>query len=226
MPSASHRAGTDDTGEPAIRRVSSARDKELLLRLRDLVYVQDQGRIDAPEDLTESFDLFDAKAVHLLAEQDGEPVGTIKVVPDSELGLPCEQMVTLDGYRPGRRLVEFGHLMTIPRVRSRRIGMDLMREALLLARSDFGATHVVGDFFAEDTGDGLRGFYTALGFTPLAPVYRDARFKDAPPSVVGALDLAAAARRQADRAGAPRELALLDFFFHDYDRRAHTAAPR
>src|SRR4051794_7372389 len=195
-------------------------DKAALLRLRDLVYVRDQGRLGDVDDMAGTFDRFDSRAVYLLAEERSgsvaEPVGTVKIVEDSPLGLPCEDMVDLAGFRPGKRLAEFGHLMTIPQIRNRNVGMRLMREALMHSVTRLGATHVLGDFFAEADGS-LRGFYTDLGFVGLGEPYQDARFKDAPLSVVGALDLEQAAARCRDGAGSAQQQALLRYFFHDYD---------
>src|SRR5882757_3415352 len=94
-------------------------DKEVLLFLRDAVYVQDQGRLADSGDMTATFDRFDDQAVYILAEQDGEPIGTVKVIADSLAGLPCEDMIDIsevrgaDGNRA--RLAEIGHLMTVPK---------------------------------------------------------------------------------------------------------------
>lgn len=198
----------------AFREAASPADKASVLRLRELVYVEDQGRLVDATDTADTFDRFDGRAVYLLAHDGTEAVGTIKVVPDSEAGLPCDDVVDVEPLRPGNRLVEFGHLMTVPRARNRSIGMALMREALILGLTRYGATHVLGDFFAEQNG-ALREFYTEIGFVPVGAPYPDTRFAGAPLSVVAVLDLADAARRA--RTGAGRRSALLQYFFHDYD---------
>ncbi|MFC4502407.1 MULTISPECIES: GNAT family N-acetyltransferase [Streptomyces] len=191
-----------------------------VLRLRDAVYVQDQERLADAADTAGTFDRFDGQAQYIVGYRGDEPVGTIKVVPDSPLGLPCDDTVDLTALRPGNRLVEFGHLMTLPAVRSQNIGMVLMREALVHSVRAHRATHILGDFFVDDSG-GLRDFYREIGFTALHEPYRDIRFQGAPLSLVAVLDTADAVRRA--RTGEHRGSRLLQFFFGDYD--TYAAAP-
>jgi len=205
------------TDTVSFRVAQSPADKRDVLALRDQVYVQDQGRLADVSDTAATFDRFDRQAVYILAEADAEPVGTIKVVPDSPAGLPCEDMVDLASLRAGNRLVEFGHLMTLPHARNQRIGLGLMRAALVFSLAEHGATHVLGDFFAEQDGS-LRGFYTQIGFAAVGTPYQDTRFQGAPLSVVAVLDLADAGARAGTEAGARNR--LLQFFFHDYDEHA------
>ncbi|GHF52403.1 hypothetical protein GCM10010218_37330 [Streptomyces mashuensis] len=194
-----------------------------VLRLRDAVYVRDQGRLADAADTAATFDRFDPHADYVLAYAGDEAIGTVKVVPDSDAGLPCEDMVDLGPLRTaGNRLTEFGHLMTLPEVRGRKVGMALMREALVHSVSVHGATHVLGDFFADEEAGGLRGFYLEIGFTAVQEPYRDTRFQGAPLSVVGVLDVRAAAARARTAAGA--DVPLLQYFFHDYAAYADRTA--
>ncbi|MER5515493.1 MULTISPECIES: GNAT family N-acetyltransferase [unclassified Streptomyces] len=204
-------------GSLSLRLVRSAADRNAVLRLRDSVYVHDQGRLADAADTAETFDRFDDRAEYILGCLDAEPVGTIKVVPDSAAGLPCDDVVDLAGIRPGHRLVEFGHLMTLPEVRHHRIGMALMREALVHSVREHRVTRVLGDFFADDSG-GLRSFYTQLGFVPVGRPYPDTRFQGAPLSVVGMLDIDHAVRLARTPEG--RAVQGLQYFFGDYDTHA------
>ncbi|MFI6448424.1 N-acyl amino acid synthase FeeM domain-containing protein [Kitasatospora sp. NPDC050543] len=185
-----------------------------VLRLRDAVYVQDQGRLADATDTAETFDRFDAHAEYILAYDGDQALGTVKIVPDSAAGLPCDDVVDLTALRARGRLVEFGHLMTLPQVRGQEIGMSLMRQGLVHSVAVHGATHVLGDFFVDD-GGGLRGFYRAIGFVAMHEPYEDVRFQGAPLSLVGMLDVRAAAALAGTAAGADNR--LLQYFFHDYD---------
>jgi putrescine aminotransferase len=207
-------APPDDEPVITIRVARTADDKRAILALRDSIYVQDQNRLVDVADMTSTFDRFDPYAVYLMALDGAEPIGCVKVVPDSPAGLPCEDTVDLARARNVGPIVEFGHLMTLPRVRHRSIGQRLMRSALVYSIREHGAAGVVGDFFIDDVGR-LRAFYTMIGFEAVGEPYRDVRFKDAPLSVVAWLDLAAAARRVATATGKAAE--LLHYFFHDYD---------
>lgn len=192
-----------------------------VMRLREAVYVQDQHRLADIGDTASSFDRFDAQSQYIVGYQDGAVVGTIKVVPDSPAGLPCDDVTDLMALRPGNRLVEFGHLMTVPEARGAGIGMKLMREALVYGLRTHRVTHIIGDFFVDDHDGGLRDFYAEIGFRPLRGPYRDERFHDAPLSMVAVLDVAEAARRTATEEG--RRSRLLQYFFHDYAHHAKEA---
>lgn len=202
-------------GEVTFRIVASASDEAAVLSLRDAVYVQDQGVLADVGQTANTFDRY--KAVYILADEGGTPVGTIKVIPDSPAGLPCDSVADVTGLRRRGRLVEFGHLMTLPRSRGQAIGLGLMREALIYSVQAHRATHIIGDFFVS--GDGaLRDFYIGLGFVPLGKPYQDDRFTGSPLSVVAALDIADAVRRcQSSDAGAARRLW---YFFGDYEKYA------
>jgi GNAT superfamily N-acetyltransferase len=206
------------------RVASSALDRARVLRLRETVYVHDQARLGDVNDMATTFDRFDANAVYLLALHGDVPIGAIKVCRDADGGLPCEDIVDLGQLRSNGRPVEFGHLMTIPRMRNQAVGLGLMRAALVHSVVEYRSTHVVGDFFIDDVGR-LRAFYTMIGFVPVGEPYRDERFKGAPLSVVALLDLNAAAARRHTATG--REQALLHYFFHDYDQLiARATEPR
>ncbi|MFD9903058.1 GNAT family N-acetyltransferase [Streptomyces sp. NPDC059063] len=195
-------------------------DKADVLRLRDAVYVGDQGRLADAGDTAATFDRFDPYAEYIVGYDDGRPVGTVKVVPDTEAGLPCDDTVDLSGLRDGNRLVEFGHLMTLPEMRHREIGMALMREAVIHSARTHDMTHILGDFFVDDS-EGLRGFYKEIGFFALHEPYEDHRFKGSPLSLVAALDVTEAVRRARTPEG--KKSRLLQYFFGDYDhyKRAH-----
>ncbi|WP_405846985.1 N-acyl amino acid synthase FeeM domain-containing protein [Streptomyces sp. NBC_01518] len=204
-----------------LRTAHASADKDILLNLRDQVYVRDQGRLGDAHDTALTFDRFDPYAEYIIAEESTDsgigPVGTVKIVADSEIGLPVDEMVDVGHLRQsGHRLVEFGHLMTIPRVRNRHIGLQLMRAALIHSLVRFRATHVLGDFFAEADGS-LRTFYRQLGFVQVGSSYQDQRFKGGPLSVTGVLDLADAAERARTAGDQQDATSLLHYFFHDYD---------
>lgn len=196
-----------------IRIAATPAEHKDVIRLREAVYVQDQHRLATVADTAATFDRFDGQACYITGYLDGGPVGTIKVVPDAGC-LPCDDVVDLSELRPGHHLVEFGHLMTLPECRQQGIGMKLMREALRYSVREHGVTHIIGDFFAEESGK-LRAFYTEIGFVPLREPYLDARFYGEPLSVVAVLDVAAAVRRSRSPEG--RANKLLQYFFHDYD---------
>lgn len=188
-----------------------------VILLRDAVYVQDQGRLADTADTAATFDRFDGTAEYIVGYLDGVAVGTVKVVPDSPSGLPCDDTVDLSLLRPRNRLVEFGHLMTLPKLRNQEIGLALMRQALVHSVRRHRVTHIIGDFFVDDSG-GLRTFYRDLGFVALGEPYADERFQGAPLSLVATLDVHGAA--QAARDDVHRGNRVLQYFFGDYDTYA------
>ncbi|MEU2420823.1 GNAT family N-acetyltransferase [Streptomyces sp. NPDC007851] len=189
-----------------------------VLRLREAVYVQDQERLTDTSQTAATFDRFDAHSFYIVAYSGAEPIGTVKIVPDSAAGLPCEDVADVGKLRAEHRLVEFGHLMTLPDVRNNRVGMRLMREALVHSVRVHDVTCVLGDFFVDDLEGRLRDFYTEIGFFPVHGPYRDTRFTGAPLSMVAALDVPDAARRC--RAAGADGSRVLRYFFQDFDAYA------
>jgi predicted GNAT family N-acyltransferase len=198
------------------REVTDEAGMRDVISLRDRVYVADQGRLSSVDDTRDTFDKYDAHGTYLVAYSGGTPVGTVKVIRDSELGLPCESTATLtvdlSPLRKHGRLVEFGHLVSAPEVRSQGIGMKLMRHALMFSVRKLRATHIFGDFFAEADGS-FQPFYARVGFKPVSEPYRDVRFTGSPLSIVGMVDISEAL--QIWRQGSESQRKLLDFFFAD-----------
>lgn len=112
--------------------------------IRRRVFIEEQNVPEALE-----LDELDATAVHLLATQDGRPVGTARLL--------------IDG-----KTAKIGRVAILPELRGTGAGAALMRAALeeLRARgvrtAKLGAqTHAIG-------------FYERLGFTVYGPEYDDA----------------------------------------------------
>ncbi|ATL25317.1 N-acyl amino acid synthase FeeM domain-containing protein [Streptomyces formicae] len=201
------------------RRARTPAEDADVLRLREAVYVRDQERLTDTAQTADTFDKFDARAYYLLAYAGSEAIGTIKIVPDSPAGLPCEDVADIGRLRSaGHRLVEFGHLMTLPGVRNRKVGMRLMREALVHSVRTHQVTCIMGDFFTDDGEGRLRDFYTGIGFVPVHGPYLDPRFTGAPLSMVAALDVPEAVRL-CKELGAEGN-AVLRYFFQDFDEYA------
>jgi predicted GNAT family N-acyltransferase len=98
----------------AVRR---ARDEERpgIMRLRHAVFCEEQG---VPPEL--EHDGLDATAIHLVALQGGEVVGTCRLIPEG-------------------RVVRLGRMAVAASHRGRGIGADLLRVAHEAAREEGGA---------------------------------------------------------------------------------------
>lgn len=112
--------------------------------IRRRVFIEEQN---VPEEL--ELDDLDATAVHLLATQDGRPVGTARLLIEGETA-------------------KIGRVAILPELRGTGAGAALMRAALDelrargVTRAKLGAqTHAIG-------------FYERLGFTVYGPEYDDA----------------------------------------------------
>lgn len=201
---------------PGVEFTTVACDDASVRHLREIVYVVDQQRLLDSAEMADTFDRYDRTSRYILAMLDGEPVGTVKVIGDSPAGLPCGEHVDIERLRAHHRTAEVGHLLTVPAVRQRRIGMGLMRQALVHAVRSLGATHILADFFANaEDGGQLRPFYVTIGFRPVGEPFRDERFQGSPLSRVGVLDVPAAAAATRVATGEQRD--LMEFFYGDYD---------
>jgi len=228
--------GTEMTAAPAapatpseitVREVTSDEGMRDVIALRERVYVADQGRLNSVDDTKDTFDKYDQHGTYLVAYRQAMPIGAVKLIRDSELGLPCESTakltVDLAEFRANGRLVEFGHLVSTPEVRSQGVGMHLMRHGFMFSVGKLKATHILGDFFADADGN-FQPFYSRIGFRPISEPYRDVRFAGSPLSIVGLVEIAAAFKIW--REGSEGQRKVLDFFLSDYDQFATTAATR
>ena len=125
-------------------RIAVTDDIATCRALRRVVFIEEQGVSEADE-----LDDLDGVAVHLLATVDGRPMGSARIVPGKGYG-------------------KIGRVCVLAEARGTGLGAALMREAvqecrrLGLKTARLGAqTHALG-------------FYEALGFEAVGPVFDDA----------------------------------------------------
>ncbi|MBQ4825575.1 GNAT family N-acetyltransferase [Leisingera sp. HS039] len=120
-------------------------DLETCFALRHQVFVVEQG---VP--LEEEQDTLDASATHLLAVQDGDPVGTARIVFKGDTA-------------------KIGRVCVLQSTRGNGLGAKLIEAAVETARTKPGISKA-------KLGAQLHaiGFYEKLGFTAFGPVYDDA----------------------------------------------------
>ncbi|WP_369790334.1 aminotransferase class III-fold pyridoxal phosphate-dependent enzyme [Rouxiella sp. WC2420] len=194
--------------------IKATGDLTEVLKIRHKVYVEEASRLNHVDDTLSSFDRFDNYCVYIIAKIDNQPVATVKVITDSPIGLPCDEFADLSKYRrPQHHLYEFGHLISLPTVRNDKLGPAMMRAALIYAVNR-GATHILGDFFADGTQQDLHYYYKNLGFIAACHPYRDPRFTGAPLSIIGLLDISQSYSLYLR--GSRVQKRLLHYFYNDY----------
>lgn len=125
--------------------ITGTEDLATCLTLRHQVFVDEQG---VPEE--EEQDAHDATATHLLAVQNGQPVGTARIVF-------------------GGDTAKIGRVCVLQSQRGTGLGARLIEAAVAVARQQPGITRA-------KLGAQLHaiGFYEKLGFAAFGPVYDDA----------------------------------------------------
>ena len=125
--------------------ISVTNNHEACFALRHQVFVGEQG-VPVEEELDE----LDAEATHILATNDGVPVGTARVVFQDEVA-------------------KIGRVCVLKSTRGTGLGADLIKAAVQLAKDQPGVTKA-------KLGAQLHalGFYEKLGFSAYGPVYLDA----------------------------------------------------
>jgi N-acyl amino acid synthase FeeM len=169
-------------------REAGPQDAGHIQKLRETIYVSAENRIGEVDDFAGSFDRYNDYSKWFVAISEGCAVGVVKVIRDSELGLPYE-IVLGRGKRDAKEVyAEIGHLLSISGPQSQPVVLGLMREAFAYCSNELGATHVVGDVFVDKRrGD---AFYHRIGFTTLHGPYKDDRFINAPMSAIVVLKVA------------------------------------
>ena len=125
--------------------ISETRDIALCRHLRRVVFIDEQGLSEADE-----LDDQDDTAIHLLAQVDGDPIGTARLLIQGDTG-------------------KIGRVCVLVLLRHQGIGAALIRAAIDRLRGEPGValaklgaqTHAIG-------------FYESLGFAAFGPVYDDA----------------------------------------------------
>lgn len=173
-----------------IEKVVSDRDWEAVIQLRQKVYVESDSRISEVSSFAETFDRFNRQAAYFLAFRQDQPIGTLKLIDDSEQGLPCEEIASLAHLKKLGRCVEVGHLIVLPEFRKSRVSMYLFREATHYSASQLGARFLIGDVFIDGSKQNFEhDFYHMMGFENVHGPYRDHRFLESPLSLIISLDL-------------------------------------
>ncbi|WP_323765025.1 GNAT family N-acetyltransferase [Marinovum sp.] len=125
--------------------IARTEDLETCLKLRFEVFVDEQG---VPAVIER--DAYDAVALHLLAVEDGTPLGTARILPNGEIG-------------------KIGRVCVVKRARGTGLGAALIRAALDEMRAD-------GRFAKAALGSQLHAipFYEKLGFAAYGAEFDDA----------------------------------------------------
>ena len=159
-----------------------------ILKLRKEVYISEDQRINSVDDFAESFDRYNSHSTYFLAFYKDRAVGTIKVIQDSPIGLPCDEVTNIDNWKNKGKVVEFGHLIVLPEFRKSNVVFSLMREALKYTIETINAKYILADLFL-DKKNHLKAFYHQAGFIEIFGPYKDSRFGNSPESSLIILDI-------------------------------------
>lgn len=157
-------------------------------RIRQRTYVDRDGRLATTES---SFDRFNSAAEYLVWGRKDSAKGTIKIILDSEIGLPCEKFVAIENLRSVGKVTEFGHFITDESVRSTPLVLKMMQEAVTHCYLHHNCRFIIGDMFLAENraGNFDKHLYSQLGATPLYGPYNDHRFLNSPLSLIWVVDV-------------------------------------
>lgn len=126
-------------------KIETTTDLAACHALRRTVFIEEQGVSEAEE-----MDGKDDEAIHLLAWQDGRPVGSARILLQGDTG-------------------KIGRVCVLAQARGTGLGAALIRAALDVLRVQPGILRAKLGSQAHAIG-----FYEKLGFTAYGPVYDDA----------------------------------------------------
>ena len=126
-------------------QIVETRDIVTCRALRRVVFINEQGVSEADE-----IDEFDDVALHLLATDNGEPVGCARVLIDGSSA-------------------KIGRVCVLKPYRATGLGADLIRACLRTATNQSGVTRA-----SLGAQTHALGFYEKLGFSAHGPVFDDA----------------------------------------------------
>jgi N-acyl-L-homoserine lactone synthetase len=159
------------------------------------VYGDEYGWL-SPEASALHKDQYHHNSVYLLCAAEGRPVGTMRLVQDSDQRLPIEQFASIDGLRANgsRRLIECQRLMILKEYRNRRLtGMPFGAFAALAKGCLHwclrnGYSHIVADLF-RSTATTPMAPLLALGFEETGIEFVDTELNEPDQSVALLLEV-------------------------------------
>lgn len=125
--------------------ISVTQDLDACRQIREEVFVNEQS---VPPEL--EYDAYDAEAIHLLASENGTPVGTARIVLLENTG-------------------KIGRVCVSKSQRGKGLGAALIHKAMEVLAETPGITRAL---LGSQTH--AIGFYQGLGFTAFGPIYDDA----------------------------------------------------
>lgn len=125
--------------------VSQTQDIETCLRLRRIVFIDEQGVSEEDE-----LDDLDGSAIHLLLRQEGQALGSARLLKDGTIG-------------------KIGRVCVLKQARGRGFGAALIQAAIEVFAKDPSLTSV-----KLGAQSHALGFYEKLGFSAYGPEYLDA----------------------------------------------------
>lgn len=151
-------------------KVLSAEERAVALEVIDQVFRQEKRWVADADAEISAAPSHDDRMSWFAATVDGEPAGVIRLLYDPALeippewGLEMDREIDLSRVADGRRFVEIGRFMIVPKYRRRvRVALRLMREAVREV-VDRRYTHFITDVYDGDPHSPL-GFHTrVLGF--------------------------------------------------------------
>lgn len=113
-------------------------------------------------------DQFDASAVYVVGKKSSAIIAAVRIVLDSEDGLPLDGYYDLSALRSrAYRLVEVGRLACHPDHRTNLVALR-GRGSMIRAAANMGASHLVIDSLIE-----LTPLYRRIGFSPVGEPFVD-----------------------------------------------------
>ena len=125
-------------------RIAVTTDLDTVLAIRRVVFIEEQGI-----SFEDEVDGKDPTAIHLLASNDGQPVGTARLLLSDGVG-------------------KIGRVAVLKEARGRGLGRDLVLFAVEELRRQGARQATLG------AQTHALGFYEALGFTAVGPEFLDA----------------------------------------------------
>ena len=182
-----------DNADESVRYLvaSSAAEFELIDQLWREVYVEERKWLP-PKTQNIFQDKYHPYSAYLLAVKDETPIGTLRIVLDSAIGLPIEQFFVLGPLKESQKFAESQRLIVSPAFRNRKVkGAPYgMWAALIKACVHYCFLHkvsyVLADVFTDAANLPMVEKFEWIGFHKIGCPFQDTEL-DAPGSSIAML---------------------------------------
>lgn len=161
--------------ELTVRRVEDEEARQLALKVLGTVYLTEKGWVKDSEEIFPASDLENGSVSWFLAERNGEPVGTTRVLYEIPFELYqayqfelVDPRIDVEAFVRDNKIAEVGRFAVMPEYRKKILVAAILMRAAATETVERRFTHFITDVFEADPNSPYKFHKRILGFETVA----------------------------------------------------------